>query len=188
MIDFSQEHIGHFRLEQLLVLLANEWRFANEVPWSVLQHSYAVGRAAEMLYGDNPLLVQHAYYHDLQEAVVRDVPTPLKEAVGKRWYDVENEVQTKLFRALNIAPLGDDDGGDVHALDRAMCYVEMMLFFGVGCPMLEKVAPSPTPENLVACTTAFVETKALGDFFGEDDILREDIIQHFKQIISLTVF
>lgn len=187
ILDFAKDNIGFLKLEDLLILLANEWRFANEIPWSVLQHSMAVGKAASMLYPGNNLLIQHAYYHDIQEAILRDVPTPFKKYVGPKWYELEDMIQGKLFQALNIhGKLGDEDAEIVHALDKAMMYVEIIQYFGVVEEMLSFEEP-PAGEHLVVCTTAFLDVQGLGHLTDDDNYLSPHVLEHFKQIISLSV-
>ena len=65
LIDFESDGLLKQRwpLDQILLCLAREFRYSNQVTWSVLQHSMAVGLAARALYPDNVMLIQHAFFH-----------------------------------------------------------------------------------------------------------------------------
>lgn len=134
-VDFSKDgNIGDVRITDVLWLLSREKRYANEIDWSVLQHSIAVGIAAQQLYGWNEPLVRAAFTHDFGEAFYRDVPTPFKDKVGKAWDAMTHEVDAKLFAALKLdIELGDEDHELLAQVDKAVGYVEALLMHSEEC-------------------------------------------------------
>lgn len=193
VIDFTQPKIGHFDISLLLTCIGRETRFQNQVPWSVLQHSLAMGKACEILFGGNTLLIQHGYLHDLHEAIVKDVPTPVKRAVGKAWYQMENQVASKLMEALRVGALGDDDEKLLKQLDRVMAFVEGCHLHSsewVELCMSEEEFKSVPLDIVVHATTAFNMVVNL-EIWKDPELagveLKEEIIDLFRRVIYLTV-
>lgn len=181
-IDFTEDKLSDFQFERLLYNIGYESRFANQIEYSVLEHSIAVGRAAEMMFAGNVLLVQHAYLHDLGEAIYRDVPTPIKEMVGPKWYNMEKMISKKLMDYLGVGELGDDDAKYLTYLDKTMAYVEATNFFAPQFAELLKTKTELLPEYVVACTTAFNSVTHM-DIWLESGMLNPDITNLYKQII-----
>lgn len=186
-LDFSQPYLREIPLEKLLFALSREFRFANQTSYSVLEHSLAVGKAMEMIYPGNVLLIQHGYLHDIGEAIFRDVATPIKEMVGKKWYDMENTITTKLFEALGVGPLGDEDFKLLKEVDRVMCYVEALSFFPPEKGEFIKTLTELRPEILVYCTNAFNSVYNIDIIDQETHSLNPEIIGLYKQIIFATI-
>lgn len=191
-VDFSQESIGYVRLENILFSLGVECRFSNQAPLSVLEHSISVGLTAEKIYSGNHQLIQAAYCHDFAEAIIRDVPTPIKELVGKNWYDVEYAIEKKLLKALkiNCYPLGDEDLECLKEIDRAVCYVEALKFFGkeFADVIMSKFPKKPNDYVLVIATTSVEEASGYNLWTEEDsEILNPGIINMYKQVVNLGI-
>lgn len=185
VLDFSKEDIGYVTVEDLLPPLAQEFRFANQMEWSVLQHSWAVGLTCHRLFHGNIPLIRYAFFHDIHEAIIRDVPTPVKNIVGKAWWDMENDIQAKLFKALHLdATLNAGDRQKVHEVDRAMCFVELQDAFAPSfVEYYERECESKLTPSLVAeCTKAFVYVNHQ-PIFTEDAQLHPQVIGTFKSVL-----
>jgi hypothetical protein len=182
-LDFSQERLAPFNIEAMLYTLGQEHRFANQIPWTVLQHSLAVGKSCEILFPGNDLLIQHGYLHDFSEVVVRDVPSPLKKEIGKAWYQVENEIKRKIFEYYHLSPkLGDDDEKYLDMVDKTMAFVEAVNFCSPDTISLMKRQSELVPEYIVICTSSFVHTQGV-EIYNQEDMLNPLIIKLYKEII-----
>jgi 5'-deoxynucleotidase YfbR-like HD superfamily hydrolase len=184
VLDFTEEKLGHVPLPNILTSLGIERRFANCAAWSVLQHSMAVGLAAEMVYDENVPLIQAAYTHDFHEAIMRDVPTPIKQMVGKDWYNVERQIQKKLMEGLLINPvLGDSDQTLLNNLDETMAYVEILTFFSDDFVDYFTKKTNISPNLVYYCTKAFEEISNLS-VFNEDGYLNGEIFAKYRDVLS----
>jgi 5'-deoxynucleotidase YfbR-like HD superfamily hydrolase len=168
-------------LEDILSALSTERRFANEVPWTVLQHSLSTGLTAMSISCSLPV-VQHAYCHDFTEAFVRDVPTPVKHAIGPDWYRVESLVEEKIFRALGI-PLTLDAGASelVKAIDRTMCCLEFAYYFD-DPESLEHWELRPDEALVAVCGDAFNEVRNYGEI-ASNGVVDKHIVEMFNDVI-----
>ena len=69
---------------------------------SVAQHSVLV---AAIVVASRPVdasVARLALYHDAHEAIVGDVSTPVKRAVGAPWFDFEHRIEGALRRVLRL--------------------------------------------------------------------------------------
>ena len=105
-LDIDAPKIQKFPLEDLLLLLAKEKRFYNTSDWSVLEHSLACYLAGEQLFPDNHNLLKHLLFHDLHEALIRDIPSFMKT---EDFREMEDYVSGRLMEALEIEPLASED-------------------------------------------------------------------------------
>ena len=196
-VDFSKDKIGHVSLNNILHALALEHRFVNQAPITVLTHSIAVGTAISALYPQNYRLIQAGFCHDFGEIIFRDVPTPVKQMIGKKWYEVENELQDKLLTAMNINcfPLGDNDGEILDQIDKAVCYIEILKFFGkeFGDRFLNNVGIELPAEIIVVATEAVNYALSYdlwdndNDDTDDDPELSGQVVSLFRQIVNLSV-
>lgn len=189
ILDFSKDDPGHVKIEHLLNSIHLENRFANNIPWTVLQHSLAVGKATEYLYEGNMTMIQFAYFHDIHEAIIRDIPTPFKHMVGKKFFEVEREIQVKLLNRLNIPyDLGDEDTKLFHQIDKAMCMVEAFLYLPDNSHELftHNEGKDIPPTVIVACTLAHAEVMhhTVSDEAG---VLSQNVIEIFKAVARLSI-
>ena len=137
ILDFSKKNVGDLSFEDLIHSIAYEKRYSGNINWTVLQHSLVMGRAAKLLNYNNKL-VRYCYLHDVHEGIIRDVPTPFKQAIGKAWYDMEHGVQYKLYDTLGQSDLkGLETDEKFKVLDKAAAYYEAMFFFGSDSQILE---------------------------------------------------
>lgn len=126
-VDFNATNgLQDLSLSAVLISLAKERRFYNQVDWTVLQHSIACGFLAEELFMGNPLLIKHAYIHDFTEAFIRDIPSFLK---NKEIRDVEDSLYVKICERFNVPPLSIEDKEMLKKIDSVMGCVEAAYFF-----------------------------------------------------------
>ena len=187
LIDFELDPLNTFEFSNLLKNLSLEGRFCNQVPWSVLQHSIAVGKACEMLYPGNIVLIQHGYLHDISEAIIRDVPTPIKKLVGNAWYNMEEEIQDKLLNYLHVSKLGDEDEDCLAEVDKTMAFVEACNFYSEEQVEYMKMQQGYEPEIIICCTTAFNMVHGIDIVDEENGGLSQDITDIYKQVIYATI-
>lgn len=84
---------------------------------SVAQHSVLTLALARVFYPADASLARLALYHDAHEAIVGDVPTPIKRAVGQPWDLFEDAIERLFREVLELA--SDPHAVDaVHSLDR----------------------------------------------------------------------
>lgn len=191
LIDFSKEKLSsdEINLKSLLNALANENRFSNQTGYSVLQHSIACGMAAKALYPEYIRVQRHAAFHDIQEAIIRDVPTPFKRMVGPQFDLAENKIQAKIYEAFGI----DDTLGlsevrnAVQEIDAAMLFVEVHAFFKEDFQrQLEN--DKHKPKVIMACTKAFnvmMETDDYTDFIRWYRYANDKAFHFFNDLLPL---
>jgi 5'-deoxynucleotidase YfbR-like HD superfamily hydrolase len=74
---------------------------------------------------------RYALTHDFHEAIVRDVPTPIKEAIGEAWYRVEDTVAKRLANYFEYPILTDltiEEQEEFKKLDKDFAKYEWMMF------------------------------------------------------------
>lgn len=125
---------GYVPLDDMLWGIARECRFSNNVRrdvthYSVAEHSWHIGQWAER-YARMPAFaetglspekfIRTAYLHDLQEGLLRDVPSPLK-AVLPDYRAIEDRVCRWLADLYNLYyPLPPS----IHLADKALSLIE----------------------------------------------------------------
>ena len=191
LIDFSQEKVN-ISLIDCLTGIALENRYHNRIPWTVLLHSIVVGKVAVALYENNVPLIQKAFCHDLQEAVIRDVPTPIKNAIGNAWYNVEDMIQQKIFTALGIdARISGSDEALVNEIDKAVGYTEAVYFFDFESEIVQKLSEDVKgvdPKVLTQSAMEFSDVvKNVHMYITEESEVTIDTISLFRNILSLRV-
>ena len=189
VFDFSKEQIGDIRISDVLRLIAKERRYSNQIEWTVLQHSIAVGYAAQILYSYNEPLIRAAYTHDFGEAFYRDVPTPFKRMVGKAWDVMTHEVDSKLFAALKLdIELGDEDHELLNQIDIAVGYVEALQFHSQECADAYSNIDKIPPATLVAATKAIMLAGSIPIFSDEEEgELSDEVISIYLQVAKTVV-
>jgi hypothetical protein len=103
--------------------LARLPRFGGRSRLSVLHHALAAHLVAETAGLDRPTRLL-ALVHDHHEALVGDVPTPIKHALGGAFALVEAPAERYVRRWLDL------DGADheaVKAIDRRLCHEEAIM-------------------------------------------------------------
>lgn len=190
-IDFSQDKVK-ISLMDCLDALAKERRFHNRVDWTVLLHSIVVGVTAQRLYPSNAPLIQKAFCHDFQESVVRDVPTPIKRAVGPAWDNVEQMIQEKIFAALKIpTKISPQDDALIHEIDKAVGYIEADAFFADDTEIVESLRNDVSGINqtvIVRASQVFMEVMTTAENYAtpEGDVT-DATVSMFRQVLALGV-
>ncbi len=180
VVDFNHPRIEYLPMEDVLFALAREHRFFNQIDWSVLQHSLACGVTAAMYYPDNRPLIIHAFCHDLTEAFLRDVPSPVKTADYKK---IEATIQKKIYDYLNIEPLAGDDEKYLHEIDMHMRLVEAWEFYPTrDCydAIKEEMGNDVDPDLVILCTQAMTQVMGVNIWHvGEDNIIDMSVVAQF---------
>lgn len=191
LIDFSQDKVK-ITLRDCLESIAKENRYSNRIPWTVLLHSIVVGRVAEELYAGNIPLIQKAYCHDLQESVVRDVPTPIKRAVGNAWDNLEADIQSKIFAAIGLkGKMGTQDDALLHEIDKAAGFVEAEAFFESDSEVIEMLteeAKNLNPVVIAKTAQMFVSVMSMAEnYIDENGKITDYTMSLYRTVISLGV-
>lgn len=113
---------------ELLAGLVGVNRFSGQVKWDVLRHSILVKEESLRRAGQAPTVVNKlstaALFHDLTEAVMGDVSTPLKRLLPdyRALYDKHEKYLNKLFHIHAADAI-------IHKVDKAIGEVELAYFF-----------------------------------------------------------
>ena len=105
---------------RLHVALSRVHRFHGYSSLSVLHHAFAV-RWLLAAQGYDAVTQRLGFLHDHHEALVGDVPTPIKRAMYPAWGEFERPAERYVRRWFDL------DGADekaVRAADVGMCYAE----------------------------------------------------------------
>lgn len=106
------------RIETIAHSLAQINRFTGHTarPYSVAEHSVLVCRIVEgMGLGADAQLL--ALMHDAHECIVGDVATPIKQALGKSWLELENAQAFALRVAYGLSDAHQQHAAAVKAAD-----------------------------------------------------------------------
>lgn len=82
----------------------------NRAPLTVAQHSKLCLMLAQTMHPDNLELQRAVLVHDFAEAYIGDVATPVKRAMGDRWYDFAKPLEAVVEKAV----LGHNIDQDMH--------------------------------------------------------------------------
>ena len=130
---------------KLGLMRAPRWRGQTSRPWSVAAHSLAVRRVLSVMEAA-PIVQLAGLVHDVEEAILGDVPTPLKRLLtveGRSYEDFERRIRARAIRALDLpdevaeftesGPVKLADAIVLHAEARVLCHPLMAEWLGP-CP------------------------------------------------------
>jgi hypothetical protein len=171
MFDYSDIANQTITLDDLIRPLSKNTRFNGHtsIDMTVLQHSFFI---ATICYGEtnNPMLTLACLVHDFHEALVTDIPTPLKRYFKKRFpgFDLESitdEMDEMICRNLAIEfvlPYLKTD--ELKYYDRLSVYNELAYHFVPGFVVdgitdeyfdYLDIVSSMTPEDTIEQFTQF---------------------------------
>jgi hypothetical protein len=188
VLDYSKQDIGTTSLTNLLTCIGKENRYANVIDWTVLEHSLACGYAASMLFGNNIPLMQFAYFHDIHEAIIRDVPSPFKALVGDSFYKVENTIQSKTLAMLGVN-VSVEDKEMFKEIDSTMGFVEALKYHSqVKTIQMLSSDTDYNPITVAICTEAIIAVEnKFPQIFAENGELHPEITKIFKEVLALHI-
>lgn len=114
-------------IEYAAAALAHVPRFSGHTlrPYSVLEHSLLVAAIGARKFGDRfkgndverDAFGLACLTHDIHEAFVGDMATPLKRALGTAWSELESRVEHGVRRAYRVSGIGDEYAEQVKVCD-----------------------------------------------------------------------
>ncbi len=128
------------RLEDIARHLSKEQRFGGACHqdfYSVAQHSVLVSR---LVRPQNAIL---GLFHDASEAYIKDIPTPLKRAMGEFYASLEARWMNAIGQALGIGDALTRLPVDVHIADRVALATEFRDLFEDGRGRDLGIEPAP---------------------------------------------
>jgi 5'-deoxynucleotidase YfbR-like HD superfamily hydrolase len=174
-----------FYLDDLAHALANLCRFAGHTNqfYSVAQHSVFVARIvaanaavnAEFTEADYDLLCAQALFHDASEAILADIPKPMKMLVPD-YQRLEKQVQSWIMRRLGLP---EHEAALVKVADRVALATESYYLMGENmAPDLQPITMDILPLHPAAAKGDFIraasETLARITSFTSD---------HFSELV-----
>jgi hypothetical protein len=100
--------------------------------WTVLHHSALASMLWLKFYGPNG--VHHALMHDFHEAYTGDIPSPVKQCMGKEGKAavkaLEDHLDGVIYGSLDLNPPTQAERAKVKVVDFACLVLEAMKFFG----------------------------------------------------------
>ena len=90
-------------LEHIAISLGNQCRFTGLVEefYSIAEHSINVAKCLEM-YGHDRSIVLAGLLHDAAETYISDLNTPLKTYIGKKYKDVERNIEKAICKRFGV--------------------------------------------------------------------------------------
>lgn len=90
-------------IEHIAISLGNQCRFTGLVEefYSVAEHSLNVAKYLEIYGHDRPILLA-GLLHDAAESYISDLNTPLKTYIGKKYKDVERNIEKAVCTRFGI--------------------------------------------------------------------------------------
>lgn len=185
VLDFSKDDIGTINIKNLLECIGKERRYANVIDFTVLEHSIACGRATAVLYPDNTPLIQYAYFHDIHEAIIRDVPAPFKAIVGDAFYKAENEIQTKVLRKLGV-DVSTDDKDLFKEIDVTVGFVESLRYHTMTKTEQMLESGDYNPVLVAVCTDAIISVEnEFQEIFDDNGQIIDNILKIYREVLGL---
>jgi len=91
------------KIEHIAMSLGNQCRFTGLVDefYSIAEHSINVAKCLE-LCGNDRSIVLAGLLHDAAEFVCSDLNTPLKTYIGRRYKDVEHNVEKAICKKFGV--------------------------------------------------------------------------------------
>lgn len=119
-------HASSYTLEDLTTGVGRMCRYGGAIRWSVAQHLLLCERLTRLEAARLPVLI-----HDLHEAIVIDVPTPMKPWLGTAYAELEARAAADVHRRMGVPwPLAPEVAAEVHRVDRLALRIEVSWF---GC-------------------------------------------------------
>jgi hypothetical protein len=121
-----------YHLMDTVVVLGRTLRFGGNAgtEWTVLHHTVLVSLLWLGRYGAEG--VEHAFLHDLHESITGDIPTPVKNAIGRPAIDkVQDDLDSRLYAQLDIDRPDPVDANLIKYVDSAALLVES---YHIGAP------------------------------------------------------
>lgn len=187
ILDFSDPmSLSALSLYDVLWLLSREKRFGNRIDMDVLRHSIYVGFLCEELCPDDVETIIYGYFHDIQEAFVRDVPTPFKKMVGKAWYDMEETIQSALFTRFNIPQNINSSAYDQFKFaDNLACYMEAKYFCPEASPLWEDIPEYTFTTDVIILASKLLEIVVSLDVVDEETgQLSDNTVSLFSEVLA----
>jgi hypothetical protein len=144
---------------EIHVTLSRIHRFGGRSQLTVLQHAFATMTLSMM---EPPETQRLAFLHDHHEALVGDVPTPIKRVVGKAFKAVERHAEEYVRRWFT---LGGHDF--VKAVDWRLCLAEAVA---------ENIADFWTPWIMEAGYTREIHEQTMWALRVGNDVDRADVL------------
>lgn len=124
LFDYENPHLGAVSLDDLAIPLANNCRFAGQLPlghwYSIAQHAVNASRIVEREFAFEALM------HDTAEAFTNDITTPLKVRVPL-FKEIEQKIESDMARRFNFRyPMTTE----VRMADLQMLAIEMKYLRG----------------------------------------------------------
>jgi hypothetical protein len=96
----------------------NRYTGACSRPYSVAEHSLLVCEIAEREIGiRSPSVLLAALLHDAHEAYTADLSSPMKQAIGAAWHEVENRVAWSVRRRFGVLVASTSAAKDIRWAD-----------------------------------------------------------------------
>lgn len=77
-------------------------------PLTVAQHSYLCLKLAQMMEPEDRELHRAVFIHDFAETYIGDVATPVKKAMGDKWYEFSKPIEDFVTVAVNGQLFSED--------------------------------------------------------------------------------
>ena len=123
---------------ELAVMLSRICRYNGAIPWSVGQHLLLCDDLARAL---PKLTRRYVRFHDVHEALVMDVPSPLKPFLGAPYADLEARAEADVHRRAGLSwPPPLDIAAEVARIDRLAFQHEVWI---LGQPVHREGVPQP---------------------------------------------
>lgn len=128
-----QPRVDELDYDSMVHAICGEGRFANQtvVPYNVGNHCVQLVQCLlSKGYTKNDMIVKWALFHDASEAIMNDIPYPLKiQAVMSGYNEAEARLQEVVQEKWDI-DMSKVDAAEFEKYDRAMGCAEKLFFFG----------------------------------------------------------
>lgn len=145
-------------LDDIVHHLAHECRFAGACGtfYSVAQHSQIVSAMVEQ---ESREVALYGLLHDAHEYLIKDVPHPLKLLLQPEYSELEQRLQTAIYKALRIRLPTDEEMAVVSRIDRQVLASEFVQLFNLSPQHATEYAGAEPIAGLTITPARFTDVK-----------------------------
>lgn len=143
---------GDVNILDLVVHLGRTARFGGvgDPEWTVLHHSMLCTLIAYRLGWQD--VAGYALLHDAHEAYIGDIPTPVKDAIGRDAVrTVERAVDSRINDHLGLTAPDAAIRKRIRQCDQIALLIESVLFGPLDCDLLDTVPPDERAAAVALC-------------------------------------
>jgi len=133
LIDYNNPHRSKLNKSDFYHRLVNVYRFSGDLDWNIAQHSLLVYCLSQTKFICDDLVVscnnkiqKQSLLHDFHEALIGDIPTPLKIVLGAQIKTLEQQFDKEIYYLFDVPLPNEEEKKIISEFDRLALIIEGM--------------------------------------------------------------